>query len=160
MRAQLMVPIAVAAALGSSVLISTGVAQAASPPLKCPAASAIEKAAGTALKRTESESAEGYLVCGYSTGKYGNVVVGGGKVKGFNAADFAEVVKLQSKKTPLKKLSGLGSVAYEFTESDAKTNADGIATTGVFTIVGDEEFDVIGTIPAKNVIAVAKVVVG
>jgi hypothetical protein len=160
MRAQFMVPIAVTAAVGGSALISAGVAQASSPALKCPAASSIDKAAGTTLNRTESESADGYLVCGYSTGKYGNVVVGGGKVKGFSAADFAEVVKLHSKKTPLKKLSGLGSIAYEFTQNDAKNNADGIATTGVFTIVGDEEFDVIGTIPAKNVIAIAKVIVG
>jgi hypothetical protein len=135
----------VVVAFGTSVLIGAAVAQAASVPTKC-------------LKVSEGTS--GFLLCTYSNKKYGNVTMGGAKVKGLSASEFAAVVKLQSKKTPLKHLSGIGSVAYEFTQNDASNDADSIATTGVFAIIGSEEFDVLGDLPAKNIVAIAKAVVG
>jgi hypothetical protein len=150
----------VVVAFGTSVLIGAAVAQAASVPTKCPKGSALDSAAGTTLKLKVSEGTSGFLLCTYSNKKYGNVTMGGAKVKGLSASEFAAVVKLQSKKTPLKHLSGIGSVAYEFTQNDASNDADSIATTGVFAIIGSEEFDVLGDLPAKNIVAIAKAVVG
>ncbi len=158
-RTQHLMSIAVAIAFATSVLFG-GVARAASVPKTCPAASSIQKAAGTTLKRTSAETSKAALLCSYQAAKFGNVVITAGPLPGVSASAFAEVVQLEAKKAHLTKISGIGQLAYEFTQNNAKSNASGVATTGVFTLVGSEEFDVVGTLPAKNIVAIVKALVG
>jgi hypothetical protein len=159
-RAQSLIPVAAAVALSTSMLAGAGIAQAGSVPKKCPTAASIQSAAGISLKRTQSQSAAGALLCSYQAGKYGNVVITVGPIGKIPASEFVTIVQAEAKKAHLTKISGIGSYAWVFTQSDAKSNPDGIATTGVFALVGSSEFDVLGTRPAKNIVAVAKALVG
>jgi hypothetical protein len=149
---------AAAVAVGCSVFASS--ASALSVPAKCPTPASIDAAAGTTLKFTQNEGSKTMLVCSYTNGKSATVVIASGILKGVTASEFVAVVGAEAKKAHLTKVSGLGTVAYEFTSNDAKTNADHVASTGIFCLIGNEEFDVLGSLPAKNIIAIAKKTVG
>jgi hypothetical protein len=133
-----------------------------SPPSSCPAAAKLTRPAGTALTRKQSTKSGGTIVCSYTNSKYANLTFDISTVKGVNASAFDTAMGIQAKAqhATVKTIHGLGSAAVEFTEKDAKTDADGIATTTVAALIGDKEVVVVATLPAKNVLATAHALIG
>ena len=154
---------AVGAAAGSTHVSSSaastakaagsGSGAAANVSATCPSAAAVSAAAGSTYPTPQVESAEGDVTCNYSdasTGANLNLVIA--PATGITPADLQEAIAAQAKATggEVKQLSGLGTTAYIFTENDASTNSDGIATTMVgalspsFYIVGGGELNATG----------------
>lgn len=158
----LMVAFAAAGACGSMAATAAAEVPHKSPPSSCPAAAKLTGPAGTSLKTKQSAKSGGTIVCSYTNSKYANLTLDVSTVKGVNASSFDTAMGMQAKgqhATP-KTIHGLGSAAVEFTEKDAKTNADGIATTTVAALVGDKEVVVVATLPAKHVLDVAHTLIG
>jgi hypothetical protein len=128
---------------------------------KCPSAGSLKSAAGTSLTIRSNKIVAGVVLCDYthalSAIKQDSVSIAVDPMQ-YSDAAFAGVVATYAKdlNAPLKKLSGIGDEAWEYTEPDAKTSPNGIATTTVTIVVGKREVTVGANIPAKNVLAVAK----
>lgn len=137
---------AVGAAAGSTHASSAAAAAAASSAapsaasnasVGCPSAAAVSAAAGSTYPAPKAESADGDTTCNYSdasTGANLNCVIA--PSTGITASDLQGSIASQAKATggAVKQLSGLGTSAFIFTEDDASTNSDGIATTMVGAI--------------------------
>jgi hypothetical protein len=127
---------------------------------KCPPAGSLKSAAGTPLTLASKAAGEDVL-CHYthvlSATTQDSVSIAVEPMSQSNAA-FLNAAKAFAKalKAPLKKLSGVGDEAWEYTEPKSKLAGNGTPTTTVTIVVGKREVTVIGDIPAKNVLAVAK----
>jgi hypothetical protein len=128
---------------------------------KCPSAGSLKAAAGTSLTIRSNKIVANVVLCDYthalSAIKQDSVSLAVDPMQ-YSDAAFAGVVATYAKdlNAPLKKLSGIGDEAWEYTEPNAKTSPNGIATTTVTIVVGKREVTVVGNIAAKNVLAVAK----
>jgi hypothetical protein len=126
----------------------------------CPSAASLKSAAGTPLT-LQSKAAGADVLCHYthvlSATTQDSVSVAVEPMSESNAA-FLSDAKAFAKdlKAPLKKLSGIGDEAWEYTEPKSKVAGNGTPTTTVTIVVGKREVTVIADIPAKNVLAVAK----
>jgi hypothetical protein len=140
-------------------LLGAGGAQAALIK-KCPSAESLKSTAGTPLT-IESKAAGEDVLCHYthmlSPTTQDSVSIAVEPLTESNAA-FLKAAKAFAKdlKAPLKKLSGVGDEAWEYTEPKSKLAGNGTPTTTVTIVVGKREVTVMGDIPAKNVLAVAK----
>jgi hypothetical protein len=153
----LVVACVVAGSCGVAAASAAAAVPHKSPPSSCPAAAKLAGPAGTALTRKQSTKSGGTIICTYTNSKYANLTFDITTVKGVSASVFDTAMSLQAKAqhAPTKTIHGLGSAAVEFTDKDAKTDADGIATTTVAALVGDKEVVVVATLPAKHVLGVA-----
>ena len=157
--------VVVCAAAGCCAVLAVSAVAAVphkSPPSSCPAAAKLTRPAGTALTRKQSTKSGGTIVCSYTNSKYANLTFEISTVKGVNVSGFDEAMGIEAKAQHVKAktIHGLGSAAVEYTEKDAKTDADGIATTTVAALIGDKEVVVVATLPAKNVLAIAHALIG
>lgn len=119
--------------------------------------------AKTTLTRKQSSKSGNAIVCSYTNSKtYANLTLDVGTVKGVSASAFAMAMGAQAKAqhATLKTIHGVGTSAVEFTENDAKGNADGIASTTVAALDGDKEIVVVATLPTANVVAIAHAISG
>jgi hypothetical protein len=154
----------VASVLGGSAGVAAAAAEAAvphkSPPSTCPAASQLAGPAGTTLTRKQALKDGGSIVCSYTNSKYVNLTVDVTAVKGITTSAFDAAMSIQAKALHAKSktIHGLGSAAVEWTEKDAKTNADGVASTTIAALVGDDELVVVASLPANHVLDVAHAV--
>jgi len=157
----LIVAYAVAGSCGGLAASAAAAVPHKSPPSSCPPAAKLAGPAGTSLRRRSSTKSAGTIVCSYTNSKYADVTLDVSTVKSVNASGFDAAMSIQAKAqhATTKTIHGLGSAAVEFTQKDAKTNADGIATTTVAALIGDKEVVLVATLPAKNVLAIAHTVV-
>jgi hypothetical protein len=141
------------------LLLGAGGAEAAMIK-KCPSAGSLKSAAGTPLT-VQSKAAGEDVLCHYthalSATTQDSVSIAVEPLTESNAA-FLSAAKSFAKdlKAPLKKLSGVGDEAWEYTEPKSKLAGNGTPTTTVTIVVGKREVTVMGDIPAKNVLAIAK----
>ena len=142
------------------LLLGAGGAQAAMIK-KCPASGSLKAAAGTSLKIGTSKAGGQDVFCDYthplSATTQDSLSVAVEPLSESDAA-FLSAAKAFAKtlKAPLKMLPGIGDEAWEYTEPKSEVVGNGTPTTTVTIIVGKLEVTVIGDIPAKNVLAVAK----
>jgi hypothetical protein len=127
---------------------------------KCPSAKSLKAAAGTSLTIGTHKVGMDVL-CDYThplSATLKDSLSIAVEPLGESAAAFEREAKAYAKdlKAPFKKLSGIGSEAWEYTEPRSKLDAGGLPTTTVTIVVGRREVTVISNIPAKNVLAVAK----
>jgi hypothetical protein len=160
-RRGLAVACVVAGSCGVAAVSATAAVPHKSPPSSCPAAAKLVGPAGTSLTRKQSTKSGATIVCSYTNSKYANLTFDITTVKGVNASAFDTAMGIQAKAqhAVVKTIHGLGTAAVEFSLKDAKTDADGIATTTVAALVGDKEVVVVATLPAKHVLDIAHVLV-
>jgi hypothetical protein len=127
---------------------------------KCPSAGSLKSRAGTPLTIGTNKVGTD-VFCSYthalSATKQDSLSIAVEPL-GESDAAFLSSAKAFAKdlKAPLKKLAGIGDEAWEYTEPKSKLAGNGTPTTTVTILVGKREVTVIGNIPAKNVLAVAK----
>jgi hypothetical protein len=127
---------------------------------KCPSAGSLKSAAGTSLKLANAAAGQD-VFCHYthalSATAQDSVSISVEPLTESDAA-FLGAAKTFAKglKAPLKKLSGIGDEAWEYTEPKSSIAGGGTPTSTVTILVGKREVTVIANIPAKNVVAVAK----
>jgi opacity protein-like surface antigen len=154
---RLVVACVVAGSCGAAAVSAAAAVPHKSLPSSCPAAAKLTRPAGAALTRKQSTKSGGTIVCSYTNSKYANLTFDISTVPGVNSSAFDTAMGIQAKAqhATVKTIHGLGSAAVEFTAKDAKTDADGIATTTVAALVGDKEVVVVATLPAKHVLDIA-----
>jgi hypothetical protein len=126
----------------------------------CPAPSSLKAAAGTALT-VETSKAGMDVFCHYthplSTILQDSVSIAVEPLSGSDAAFERQAMAFaKDLKAPFRRLSGIGSEAWEYTEPKSTLDAEGLPTTTVTIVVGEREVTVISNIPAKNALAVAR----
>jgi hypothetical protein len=128
----------------------------------CPSAAEVRAATGLALPLTDHQTGGETTICSYNAVTAGeNLVATITNNKSTTAGVFHTVMSAQASALHVTEsaLRGLGQAAYIFTEKDASTNADHVATTtlGVYT---NGSFMILnGTLATSKIEAVAKLLV-
>lgn len=127
---------------------------------RCPSAGSLRAAAGTTLTLKNSKAGAD-VFCDYthpiSATLQDSVNLSAEPLSG-SAATLESTAKANAKglKAPFKRLSGIGTAAWEYTEPKSKLDAGGNPTTTVTIVVGKREVTVISNLNSKNVLAIAK----
>jgi hypothetical protein len=153
---------AIAGSCGVLVAAADAAVAQKSPPSSCPTAAKLAGPAGTTLTRKAATKSGGTIVCSYTNSKYVNVTIDVSAVKGISTASFDAAMSIEAKAlhaTP-KTIHGLGTAAVEYTEKDAKTNADGVASTTIAALAGDDEVLVVASLPTQHVLDIAHSLIG
>jgi hypothetical protein len=151
-----------AAAAGITLTLFSGAAASSSIVSSCPSGSSLKSAAGQSLTRGESVTAQGSIVCSY-TGQHHaglGIEIIPFKVSTSLYTTYLKEAVAKYKGAKVQSISGLGHAAIEYTQNNAKSSQNGVADSGVIVIASGKEVVVAGDLPAKNVLAIARSLVG